>query len=143
MKNIIFFQEILTLLKVPPELWNLAEPFGKTLAGVGVLLVLSCYVLQFLKVAGMQKQLKLIYKVMLAINAGVTFCCIKFLNFGAEGLALGMGAATLFCIIFEGKRLYKFFGMNLIAPIKEPFYFLRKLLKAGNALALSKIFSLS
>ena len=140
---LIFFQEILTLLKVPPELWNLAEPFGKTLAGVGVLLVLSCYVLQFLKVAGMQKQLKLIYKVMLAINAGVTFCCIKFLNFGAEGLAIGMGAATLFCIIFEGKRLYKFFGINLVAPIDEPFTLLKKLLRAGNALALSKIFSLS
>lgn len=140
---LIFFPQILTLLKVPPELWNLAEPFGKTLAAVGILLVLSCYVLQFLKVAGMQKQLKLIYKAMLAINAGVAFCCIKFLNFGMEGLALGMGAATLFGIVFEGKRLYKFFGMNLIAPIEQPFTLLKKLLRAGNALALSKIFSLS
>lgn len=139
----IFFEEFLTLLKIPPDLWNLAEPFGKTLAAVGILLVLSCYVLQFLKVAGMQKQLKLIYKVMLAINAGVAYSCVKFLNFGMEGLALGMGAATLFCIVFEGKRLYKFFGMNLIAPISEPFTLLKNLLRAGNALALSKIFSLS
>ena len=139
----IFFPQILTALKVPPELWNLAEAYGKTLAAVGILLVLSCYVLQFLKVAGMQKQLKVIYKVMLAINACVAFSCVQFLNFGMEGLALGMGAATLFCIVFEGKRLYKFFGMNLIAPISEPFALLKNLLIAGNALALSKIFSLS
>ncbi len=140
---ILSFSQILELLKVPPELFYLAEPFGKTLAIAGILLILSCYILQFLKVAGMQKQLKLIYKAMLIINAAVSFFCIKILNFGMEGLALGMSTATLFCIVFEGKRLYKFFGKNLFAPIQEPFTSLRKLLIAGNALGLSKIFSLS
>ena len=139
----IFFEPLLDWLKITPELLNLAEPFGKTLAAMGIFLVLSCYILQFLKVAGMQKQLKLIYKAMLIINAAVCFLCIKFLNFGMEGIAIGMGAATLFCIAFEGKRLYKFFGRNLLAQIQEPFSLLQKLLKAGNALALSKIFSLS
>ena len=140
---LLFFPQILEFLKVPPDLFYLAEPFGKTLAVAGILLVLSCYILQFLKVAGMQKQLKLIYKAMLIINAAVSFLCIKILNFGMEGLAVGMSAATLFCIVFEGKRLYKHFGRNLFAPISEPFSSLKKLLIAGNALAFSKIFSLS
>lgn len=139
----IFLDPILDILSVPPELRAMATIYGRTLIAVGFLLIVSTYILQFLKIASMQRQLKLIYKVMLALSAAVSYVCIKFLNFGLEGLAVGMSAALIFCMIFEGRRLHKHFGKNLFAPVREPLQSMRRLLYASSAMALSKLLSLS
>lgn len=139
----IFFEPLLDILSVPAEMRAIATAYGRMLIAVGVLLMLSTYILQFLKVASMQRQLKLIYKVMLLLSAAVSYVCVEWLNFGLEGLAVGMSAALIFCMMFEGRRLKRHFGENLFAPIREPIQSLRRLLYASSAMALSKLLSLS
>lgn len=138
----IFFPQILEILKIPENLYYLAENYGRGLILVGFFLVCSCYVMQFLKVAGMMRWLKLTYKIMLVLNIFVSFLCVKVVGLGMESLAVGMGASALFCMVFEGLRLYRHFGNNLFSPVKEPILSFTRLLYAGSAMTLSKILSL-
>ena len=139
----LFFYPLLELFGVPQELYPLVETYGRLMGVAGFFLVISLYILQFLKLFGMQKQLKKIYKVMLVLNAAVGYSLIKFFNFGMDALAISMVIALIFCIVFEGLQLHKKVGENLFAPVKFSEIQITKILTAGSSLTFSKIFSLS
>lgn len=128
---------------VPPNLYPLVESYGRTLAVCGFFLVISLYLLQFLKLIGLQNRLRKIYKVMLLLNAAIIFLCVKVFGMGMESIAVGMITATIFCLLSEGRQLHMRLGKNLFAPVKFADIPIGKILRAGSAATLSKIFSLS
>ena len=139
----IFFPQMLELLGMPAELFDKAEKCGRILLTVGLIIVPTCYAVQFLKIVGMQLRLKPVFQTMMILDAAVSCCCVKFLGFGLEGIAIGIGSSILFCLAFSFRLLHKNFGKNLFAPIREPIERLKKLLYAGSPMALSKFLSLS
>ncbi|MBR3050947.1 MAG: hypothetical protein IKG61_05800 [Selenomonadaceae bacterium] len=139
----VFFWQIVEFEHVPPNLYPLVESYGRTLAVCGFFLVISFYLLQFLKLIGLQSRLRKIYKVMLLLNAAVIFLCVKVLGMGMEAIAVGMITAAIFCLLSEGRQLHMRLGKNLFAPVKFSDIPIGKILRAGSAVTLSKIFSLS
>lgn len=141
----VFFWQIVEFEHVPPNLYPLVESYGRTLAACGFFLVISLYLLQFLKLIGLQSRLRKIYKVMLLLNAAVIFLCVKVLGMGMgmESIAVGMITAAIFCLLSEGRQLHMQLGKNLFAPVKFSDIPIGKILRAGSAVTFSKIFSLS
>jgi Na+-driven multidrug efflux pump len=139
----IFFEPLIELFGVPQELYPLVGTYGRLMGIAGFFLVISLYILQFLKLFGMQTQLKKVYKIMLVMNAAIGYSLMKFFNFGMEALAISMIIALAFCIIFEGVQLYKRVGKNLFAQVTLSEIPITEMLKASSAITLSKIFSLS
>lgn len=139
----IFFEPLIKLFGVPSEIYPIIEMYGRLMGVAGFLLIISLYILQFLKLFGMQKQLKKVYKIMLVMNAIAGYSLIKFFNFGLEALAISMIITLIFCIVFEGRKLHKIVGKNLFAPVKISEIPVSEMLTASSAITFSKIFSLS
>ncbi|MBR2773559.1 MAG: hypothetical protein IKD73_01050 [Selenomonadaceae bacterium] len=139
----VFFWLLVEFEHVPPNLYPLVESYGRTLAICGFFLVISVYLLQFLKLIGLQSRLRKIYKVMLILNAAIIFLCVKVLDMGMEAIAVGMITAAIFCLLSEGRQLHMRLGKNLFAPVKFSEIPIGRILRAGSAVTLSKIFSLS
>lgn len=139
----LFFWQIVELENVPPNLYQLVESYGRTLAVCGFFLMISLYLLQFLKLIGLQSRLRKIYKVMLLLNAAIIFLCVKVLGMGMAAIAVGMMTAAIFCLMSEGRQLHLRLGKNLFAPVKFSDIPIVKILRAGSAVTFSKIFSLS
>ena len=139
---LIFLDPILSILGVPENLMPMAKSYATILASGGVLLILSTYIMQFLKLLGMLKQMKLIFKVMLVLNFATSFTCARFLDLGFKSMAIGILTTVIFCIVFEGLRLKKTFGQNLFTPVDNFFATAIEVLKSGASMALSKILSL-
>jgi len=139
---LFFFDNLLEILEIPESLKLLAQDYGKPLVIAGILLILSSYAWQFVKVIGLQKRVKQIYVLIMVVD--VLGCVIseKIFAFGIISLVIGMIAAEIFILAFIGVLLHKNFKENLFAEIKEPFNLTVNLIYAGSSPSAGKFYSL-
>lgn len=135
----IFLESIIRILGVPNELHDLALEYGKIFPILGFLLVTSNYVMQFMKMVGLQSQFRMIYKVILVFNGIAIFIFAKYLGFGMESISIGMTIAAIIFIVYGSLQLRKYFHASLFTKIDFSRIDLTKIFVVRSALTLSKI----
>ncbi|MBQ6297052.1 MAG: hypothetical protein IJK81_05090 [Selenomonadaceae bacterium] len=139
---LIFFDNLLKILEVPDNLKLLAQDYGKALAVSGILLILSSYVWQFVKIIGLQSRIRRIYVLIMVVNVIACIICEKIFALGIISLVIGMIFAEIFILIFSGVLLHKNFKSNLFAEIQEPINSAWNLIYAGSSPSAGKFYSL-
>lgn len=139
---LIFFDNLLEILAVPENLKILAYDYGKTFAFAGFLLILCSYTWQFVKVVGLQKNIKRIYVLIMVVNVIACVISEKVFGLGIISLVTGMIVAEIFILVFSGILLHKNFHENLFAEIQEPVNSTLKLIYAGSSPSAGKFYSL-
>ena len=139
---LIFFDNLLGILEVPDSLKLLANDYGKALAVSGILLILSSYVWQFVKIIGLQQRIRRIYVLIMVVNVIACIICEKIFALGIISLVIGMIFAEIFILTFSGALLHKNFKSNLFAEIQEPIKSAWNLIYAGSSPSAGKFYSL-
>ena len=139
---LIFFDNLLAILEVPDSLKLLAQDYGKPLVVTGFLLMLCSYTWQFVKIIGLQKRIRKIYVLIMVVNVVGCVIAEKIFSLGIISLIVGMISAEIFILAFSGIQLFKNFGGNLFADIKEPLNSTWNLIYAGSSPAAGKFYSL-
>ena len=139
---LIFFDNLLKIPEVPESLKHLAQDYGKPLVVAGFLLILCSYVWQFVKIIGLQKRVKQIYVLIMVVDVIGCGVCEKIFSLGIISLVIGMIVAEIFILAFIGIQLFKNFGRNLFAEIKEPLNSTWNLIYAGSSPSAGKFYGL-
>ncbi len=129
-------------MEVPESLKLLASDYGKAFAFAGILLMLCSYVWQFVKIIGLQQQIRRIYALIMGVNIIACVICEKIFALGIISLVIGMIAAEIFILIFSGVLLHKNFKSNLFAKIQKPINSAWNLIYAGSSPSAGKFYSL-